>query len=428
MSSRFDFWPRLGRMARAQNGALAGRARSMEICLAMRRFVFFLCALFLCAPLGLMSAPARAQSLEGFLADVWPRAQAAGVSRATFDSATANLRLEPSISGKPAKQGEFQMKISDYVAKSVNAGRIAQGRARQQSLGGVLDAIEKRSGVPQEILLAFWGAESGYGAFQGALDVLNALATHAVRGHRAEMFTDEFVAALVMLEKGYASREQLKGSWAGAMGQPQFMPSSYLKYATSYSGGKAADIWSSAPDVLASIGNFMKLSGWNRALPAVVEVNVPENFDWAPLDLDFSRWRALGFTAANGEALPASGAASIYAPEGASGPVFLITENWEVIRQYNTSDAYALSIALIAEGINGGRLHRPFRKDADSLSLGDRIAAQKALARAGVYDGATDGKLGRKTRIAVHAFQRSVGMQPADGFLSKAVLARLRAH
>lgn len=395
----------------------------------------FLISLLICLS---TLAPARAQEraqertqqshgeFQTFLASAWPLARQAGVSRATFERATAGLTPEPSILSRPTRQGEFSMKISAYIAQSVTAGRVAQARRQALAQAGALARIAQRTGVPQEILLAFWAVESNFGANQGATDVLRALATHALRSPRADMFRDEFVAALVMLEKGYVRRDQLRGSWAGAMGQPQFMPSSYLKYAIGYDGGEAADIWNSAPDALASIGNFMKLSGWNPALPAVVEVKIPASFDWRPLDLDFARWRALGFARADGQALPASGAASLYLPEGAQGPAFLITENWEVIRQYNTSDAYALSVALIAEKVEGGTLTRPFPKGAASLSLSDRAAAQRALLARGFYDGPTDGKIGRKTRVAVHAFQIAGGLLPADGFLTPELVRRLR--
>lgn len=379
-------------------------------------------------------APARAQNppqesldeFRSFLASVWPAARQAGVSRMTFESATAGLTPDPAILARPARQGEFSMKISDYIAQTVTAGRVAEAGRRARANGSALGAVERRSGVPREIVLALWAVESNFGTHQGSTDVLRALATHAVRQHRPEMFRDEFVAALAMIEKGAARRDRLRGSWAGAMGQPQFMPSSYLKYAVSLSGDEWADIWTSADDSIASIANFMKESGWRPGLPAVVEAAIPPTFDWKPLDLDFSRWRALGFRRADGGELPAAGSASLYLPEGASGPAFLLTENWEAIRQYNTSDAYALSVALIAQRIAGGALVRPFPKGAASLSLTDRVAAQKGLAAKGFYDGVSDGKIGRKTRVAVHAFQIARGVLPADGFLDAELVRALK--
>lgn len=390
----------------------------------MRLFLHLLIAL--CA-LAAARAQEAAPEFQAFLSAVWPQAEQAGVSRATFAAAVAGLTPDPAILKRPSKQGEFSLKISDYIAQSVTAGRIAQGRKKAAAEAQVLRVVERRTGAPASIILALWAVETNFGANQGSTDVLSALAAHALRADRGEMFRDEFVAALVMIEKAHVRRDQLRGSWAGAMGQPQFMPSSYLTFARSFAGDAAADIWNTPSDVIASIGNFLKESGWVAGAPAVVEVVVPASFDWKPLDLDFAGWRALGFRRADGGALPASGLASLYLPEGAQGPAFLLSENWEVLRRYNTSDAYALSVALIAAGIEGGRLTKPFPKTV-ALSLADRVAAQKALMAHGFYRGATDGKIGRKTRVAAHDFQIARGIAPADGFLTPDLLRALKGQ
>ena len=384
-------------------------------------------ALVLC--LVAFAAPARAASgdaaFDAFIASAWPPAQAAGVSRGTFARETAGLSPDPAIKAQPAKQGEFSLPIHSYLAQVVNARKVSVGRSRASGLADTLSNIERRYGVPGEICLAVWGIESGYGPTQGGHDILRSVATLAVRKHRADFYRDEFVAALVLLQNGMP-RANLTGSWAGAMGQPQFTPSSYLKFAASYSGAGQPDIWRSSADALASIANFLKGSGWNPALPAVMEVIVPESFDWKPVDLDLGAWRRLGFSRADGEALPASGAASLYLPEGADGPAFLITENWEVIRQYNTSDAYALAVSLLADRIGGASgLKRGWPKSYVSMSLTDRSRAQKLLMAKGLYSGATDGKIGRATRMSVHQFQLAEGMSPADGLLTPEVLRRL---
>lgn len=385
---------------------------------------------FLLACLLGFTASARAASVDAafdaFVASAWPPAQAAGVSRETFARETAGLSPDPAIKAQPAKQGEFSLPIHSYLAQVVNARKVSIGRSRASGLADTLSNIERRYGVPGEICLAIWGVESGYGPTQGGHDILRSVATLAVRKHRADFYRDEFVAALVLLQNGMP-RANLTGSWAGAMGQPQFTPSSYLKFAVAYSGGGQADIWNSSADALASIANFLKSSGWNAALPAVMEVVAPENFDWKPVDLDLGAWRRLGFLRADGEALPASGAASLFLPEGAAGPAFLITENWEVIRQYNTSDAYALAVALLADRIGGSSgLKRAWPRGYVSMSLTDRSRAQRLLMAKGHYSGATDGKIGRGTRMAVHEFQLSAGMTPADGLLTPAVLKRLQ--
>ncbi|HEY8126817.1 MAG TPA: lytic murein transglycosylase, partial [Methylocystis sp.] len=293
-------------------------------------------------------------------------------------------------------------------------------------LAGPLGRAQSRHGVPSEIVVAILGVESNFGTAAGGSDALRVLASLAWKGHRAETFIEEFVAALVMLERGYATRAQLRGSWAGAMGQPQFMPSAYLKYAESDEGGGAPDIWRSRGDAVASIANFLAKSGWVAGLPAVVEVRLPADFDYAAFDLDFARWRQLGVTRADGGALPSSGAASLYLPAGASGPAFLITDNFEVIRQYNTSDAYAMSVALLADRIAGREIPiAPWPKIAP-LPTADVVAMQQLLTERGLYRGTFDGKLGRASRNAIHAFQLSEGIKPADGFATKAVLSRLR--
>ena len=371
---------------------------------------------------------AKAATFEVFLQDLWPSAQAAGVSRETFDAAIAGLSPDPGVLAKPRAQAEFTISIPAYLAGAVTNGRVARGRAVASELAGPLRRAAARHGVPPEILVAILGVESNFGTAAGGADVLRVLATLAWKGHRAETFIEEFVAALVMLEKGYATRAQLRGSWAGAMGQPQFMPSAYLKYAESVDGSGAPDIWRSHADAVASIANFLAKSGWIAGLPAVVEIRLPESFDYAAFDLDFARWRALGVTRADGEALPASGAASLYLPTGASGPAFLITDNFEVIRQYNTSDAYAMSVALLAERIAGRDIPLASWPKVAPLSTADVMTMQQLLTQRGFYRGTFDGKLGRASRNAVHAFQLSEGIQPADGFATKEVLARLRGR
>ncbi|MBY6241098.1 lytic murein transglycosylase [Methylosinus sp. Sm6] len=379
--------------------------------------------------LGLCCSAAAAPEGAGFGAfvqDLWPAARDAGVSREIFDKAVEGLSIEPGVLQRPRAQAEFTVTIPSYLSGAITSARVARGRALSAELATPLARIEERSGAPSETLLAILGVESNFGSATGAADTLRVLATLAYGGHRGAVFADEFVAALVMLKNGYVTRERLRGSWAGAMGQPQFLPSAYLKYAQSYDGERPADIWTNRLDSLASIGNFLRQSGWVAGLPAVIEVVVPRDFDYAALDHYLSQWRSLGFSRADGAALPASGAASLFQPAGAAGPAFLITENFEAIRQYNTSDAYALSVALLAERIGGRQAPIAAWPKVAALSTADCMAMQRLLAARGFYHGTIDGKLGRTSRNAVHAFQLSVGMQPADGFATKDVLERLQ--
>lgn len=396
--------------------------------LARRAFLLSLAA----AGLGVCGA-ARAEDgavspdFSSFLQSLWPKAEAAGVSREVFETAVSGLAPEMGVLAKPKAQAEFTVSIPAYLAGAVTNSRVARGRAVAAEFAGPLKNVEARTGVPAEIMVAILGVESNFGVAGGGADVLRVLATLAWKGHRRETFVDEFVAALVMLQSG-VPRSRLKGSWAGAMGQPQFMPSAYLKFAESYSGAGAADIWTSRADALASIGNFLGKSGWNAALPWAAEVRLPEGFAYADFDLDLSQWRALGVARADGGALPASGAASLYLPAGAAGPAFLITDNFEAIRQYNTSDAYAMSVGVLADRVGGRETPlSPWPKVAP-LSTADVKAMQQLLAQRGLYRGTIDGKLGRAARNAVHAFQLAEGIRPADGFATKAVLARLRGR
>jgi membrane-bound lytic murein transglycosylase B len=375
-----------------------------------------------------VAGAARADDFGAFLENLWPRAQAAGVSRETFDAAVAGLAPEPGVLAKPKAQAEFTISIPAYLSGTVTNSRVSRGQSVAAELAGPLNRATARHGVPGEVVVAILGVESNFGTATGGADVLKVLATLAWKGHRADTFIDEFVDALVLLEKGYATRAQLRGSWAGAMGQPQFMPSAYLKFAESDDGAGAPDIWRSHADAVASIANFLAKSGWVPGLPALVEIRLPDGFDYAAFDLDFSRWRALGATRADGSALPASGAASLYLPAGAAGPAFLISDNFEVIRQYNTSDAYAMSVAVLAERIAGRDMPiAPWPRVAP-LSTADVKAMQQLRTQKGYYRGTIDGKLGRTSRNAVHAFQIAEGIQPADGFATKAVLAQLRGN
>lgn len=373
---------------------------------------------------GLGAAFAQEQDFQVFIQSLWPAAEAAGVSRETFDGAAADLAPEPAVLARPGAQSEFTVSIPAYVAGAVTSARVAAGRALYAELAPLLRRIELSSGVPGALALAILGVESNFGAATGGADVLRVLATLAFKGHMREKLSHEFVAALVMLQRG-VERRRLRGSWAGAMGMPQFLPSAYLDYAVAAGGRGAPDIWGSRPDALASIGNFLKQSGWDPSLPWGVEARAPAGYDYAEFDLDFAQFRAQGLVGAHGEDLPAQGAASLYLPAGAAGPMFLITRNFEVIRQYNTSDAYALAVGLLADRIAGAAAPVARWPKIAPLATSEVKAMQEALTARGFYRGPIDGKLGRSSRNAVHAFQRSAGLWPADGFASKALLAKL---
>ena len=362
----------------------------------------------------------------GFVESLRGPARQAGVSDATFGSVAASLTLDPSLTGKRASQGEFVVPLKTYVDGAANPGRVARGQAMRAKFSAPLRPIEGKYGVPPEMVAALWGMESDFGASRGDRDILRSLATLAFLHLDNPVYAQEFVAGLVLLHKGLA-REKLRGSWAGAMGDPQFMPSAYLKYAVRFSGDGQPDIWSGGPDSLASIANFLKESGWRPGLKPFVEARVPAGFDYATLRQDFAAWSRSGFAALDGGALPRDGEAMLFFPTGARGPAFLLSENFFVLKAYNFSDSYAFAAATLAEKIAGRAVLRaPWPLETQPLTQAERESIQHGLTVAGFYDGKIDGRFGPVTRLAIHAFQRQAGIANADGCPSRAVLAALR--
>jgi membrane-bound lytic murein transglycosylase B len=377
-----------------------------------------------------VAAPHRAgasPSFQAFVEGVWPDAQARGVSRATFDTAFRGVAPDPKIAALTRKQAEFSRPIWHYIAGATAPGTIAKGQAAARQWAPVLARVERTYGVPAPIVLALWGLESGYGASTGGVDTIRALATLASIRHRGDVFRQELLAALQILEQDHIARDVMLGSWAGAMGQTQFMPSSYLKFAVDGDGDGRRDIWTSVPDALASTANFMGEKGWDPALPWGFEVVLPEGFDWRTVSAGFPQWASLGVRRADGRAMPPRGEGALFLPAGAKGPALLITANFEVIRAYNTSDAYALGVGFLSDRIAGsGPLRASWPVNDPILTLAERAEVQRRLAALGLYDGATDGKVGPKSRDSVRRFQLSRGLV-GDGYMSPAVLQALRA-
>jgi membrane-bound lytic murein transglycosylase B len=370
-------------------------------------------------------APPRPSDFARFIASLWPPAQARGVSRATFEAAFAGVTPDPAVAANASRQPEFDKPLQAYIEAAVTAPRLRQGADALTRWRAELARIEAVAGVPREIVVAVWGMETDFGADRGSKYVIRSLATLAFLRATDDSLRDEILAALDILQGGEATRATLLGSWAGAMGQPQFLPSAYAKYAVSFAGARAPDIWQSIPDSLASIANFLKLSGWQRGLPWGTEVKVPADFDYASLQQSFAAWTANGFRAAGKGALPAAGNATLFLPAGAGGPAFLLADNYWVIKAYNISDAYALSVAALADRLAGRPGIAAAWPDAPVLDRAARADVQVRLAELGFYHGKMDGKLGPEAREAIHAFQRAIGFSPADGYASPALLARL---
>jgi membrane-bound lytic murein transglycosylase B len=378
------------------------------------------------------SAPAAPSAerpaFRSFLEGLWPEAQAAGISRATFDAAFRDLAApEPRIVALTRGQSEFSRPIADYVAGAASPGRVARGRALAESWSSVLDGVERRYGVERGVILAIWGLESGFGVGTGGFSVVRSLATLAFIGHRGDLFRRELVNALRILEGEHLDRATLTGSWAGAMGQTQFMPSSFLAHAVDGDGDGRRDIWNSVPDVLASTANFLAQSGWRTGLPWGFELALPDGMDLSVHRRAFAEWARMGVKRSDGRPLPRAGEASLFLPAGIEGPAFLLTDNFEAIRAYNTSDSYALGVGLLADRIAGSNpLARAWPKGG-VLSGEERREVHRRLAARGLYTGTPDGKFGAQTRDAVRRFQVGAGLLP-DGYADIAVLEALRAR
>ena len=272
--------------------------------------------------------------------------------------------------------------------------------------------------------------ESDYGRIRGTRDILRTVATLAWTRRDRPVFRDEFVAALLILDRGLVPRERLVGSWAGAMGDPQFLPSAYLKYAVNASSDATpADIWSRPPDILASIANFLRMEGWIAGEPWIEEVLIPDGFAYPTLHATAAEWSGLGLRQPAGRPPEGSGEAALFLPAGAIGPAFLLYPNYFVIKQYNNSDSYALSLGSLAQRIAGASpLVTPWPARPISLSREDKAFVQTRLAGMGLYDGAQDGKFGPKARDAIHAYQKRAGFAPADGFATPALVSSLRSR
>jgi lytic murein transglycosylase len=381
--------------------------------------------------LAVAGPPARAQEasqadFQRFVQSLWPAAKARGVSRGTFDEAFAGVAPDPKIIALTRKQSEFVRPIWDYINGALSAQRLERGRQMAAEWSQTLAAVERTYGVPRSIVLGVWGMETNFGSFSGSIYAVRALATLAYTGYRGDFFRDELLAALQILEAEHVDRTRMLGSWAGAMGHTQFMPSSYMKFAVDGNRDGVRDIWASVPDALASTANYLRQHGWQPGLPWGFEVTLPKGFDFRNLRQGFASWHALGLRRMDGKAMPRSGEATLFLPGGAQGPAFLVTDNYSVIKAYNSSDAYAMGVAYLGDRLMGGLpIQGAWPKDQPMLDKDQRQELQQRLAGLGLYEGEADGKLGAKTRDAVRNFQLKRGLIP-DGYADYAVLRELR--
>jgi lytic murein transglycosylase len=372
-----------------------------------------------------------AQSFPEWLQDLRAEALSQGIRPATFDAAFAGVKLSDRVVELDSSQPEFTRQVWQYIDSAASDRRVQDGRRKIQENAALLRDISQRSGVPVEILAAFWGIETNYGGSTGGFSVVEALTTLAYEGRRAAYFRNELLAALRILDSGDIPLARMSGSWAGAMGQTQFMPTVFLAHAVDEDGDGRRDIWDSLPDVFASTAAFVRANGWRPGERWGEEVALPAGFAYDQAELSItkplSEWRRLGVKPIGGGDLTGDGNAAILVLAGHQGPAFLVRDNYRAIMRYNPSTSYALAVALLADRLEG----RPgvvasWPRHEQPLSRTERIELQERLAALGMAPGTADGIVGANTRAAVRRFQASVGAVP-DGFATKALLDRLRA-
>lgn len=379
-----------------------------------------------------------AADIAAFFEKLWPAAQKAGIARALFERTTAGLVADPDVTGLAAHQPEHVKSAGAYVAHLVTPARIEAGREKAIEHAGVLAAIESAYGVDGRILLAIWGVESAYGTAKGSRSVIRSLATLAIADtRRAAFWKKELLAALRILQDGAAAPAALVGSWAGAMGHTQFIPSTYAAHAVDFDKDGRRDIWETVADALGSTANYLRASGWTAGVPWGWEVALPPGFDYgwsAPgRPRTLADWQSAGVKAAgDSRTLPPPAAHALQSlqltlPAGARGPAFLVSGNFRALLRYNQSTAYALAVGLLADRIGGGPdLAMPWPADDRPLTRAEREELQGVLSWWGRDTGGRDGIIGDRTRAAIRAAQRTFDLAE-DGHPSPELLHHLRS-
>lgn len=382
----------------------------------------------------LLAGPAAAQGdLTAWLGGFEEEARGRGYDPALVDALFVD-GMSPNETAVRLSQSqpEFIRPVWEYLDSAVSDRRVADGLEKLSANAALLEALEQRYGVSRHILVAVWGLETAYGAVLGDHDAPTALATLGWSGWRPEFVREELFHVLDILRDGEARRDQLRGSWAGAMGQTQFMPSSYRRFAQDWDGDGLKDLWSNEGDALASAANYLREAGWISGVTPAVEVYVPEGFDWATAEQDrpVRDWLMQGFQRADHRSWTADEVEQtgrLIAPVGAAGPAFLATPNFRVIMAYNNSTSYALAVTLLAQRLAGGPgVIGEWPRTEPPMSVEDAQELQSLLTAQGYDTQGVDGQIGPNTRAAIRAFQQASGMTP-DGAVSADLLARLRA-
>jgi membrane-bound lytic murein transglycosylase B len=371
------------------------------------------------------------QSFNAWISGFRNRATRQGILTATFDAAFDGIIYNTTVVERDRNQSEFTKSLWDYLDTAVSDARVRNGRRALDNNRQLLNRIEDTFGVDKDVVVAIWGLESAYGAVRGSTNVIEAMATLAYDGRRGEFFEQQLIAALQILQAGDTAPRNMTGSWAGAMGHTQFIPTSFLGYAVDGNGDGRRDIWADDPtDALASTANYLRGFGWVQGQPWGVEVQIPQGFDYATARRENqklpSEWATIGIVDMAGRAVPDHGSASILLPAGALGAAFMIFPNFAVIERYNTADAYVIGVGLLSGRISGGdAVQAAWPRDDRALNGVERVELQERLTAAGFDTTVIDGRIGPLTINAIRNYQLANNITP-DGYASLRLLNRLR--
>ena len=383
-----------------------------------------------CALLLPGAAPA-ADKFQSCVESLWPSAKAKGVSRNTFDKAFAGLTFDPEVIEQANYQPEYVKPIGEYIDRVVSDKRVATGKQMLIDNKALLDTLEARYGVDRHIIVAIWGVESNYGTQPGDKNVIRSLATLTCSGTKASFARPQLITALKILQHGDISVEAMNGSWAGAMGHTQFIPTTYSAYAVDQDGDGKRNIWGDVPDALASTASYLKVSNWKAGQTWGYEVTLPKGANVKKIDgttRTLADWQKAGVVRATGEPYPRpTDKGTIFAPAGTDGPTFLVLSNFNSILRYNVAKSYALGVGHLSDRLRGGGpFVHPWPTDETHLSLEQRTELQQLLIARGLLTGDADGVIGPATLEAVRTYQRTKGLA-VDGFPSATILKDLQA-
>jgi lytic murein transglycosylase len=385
------------------------------------------------AACGLVSLDAHSQPLDDFagcVANLRSQASTQGIKLEVFDDALRGVEMDPDVIESMDRQPEFTLAVWDYLAILADDKRVFAGRRKLEEWDKSLRAIERTFGVERHVVVAIWGVESNYGKNLGQRPLVRSLATASCFGRRQAFFREEFFQVLRIQQEGDMRPEDLTGSWAGAFGQTQFMPTTFKRLAVDFDGDGRRDLVNSIPDALASTANYLREAGWKRGAPWGVEVRLPRKYDGPSgrrTRKSLAEWHDLGIRRVDGKLVKGEDNAALLLPAGARGPAFLVLDNFQALYSYNASESYALAIAHLADRLHGrGAFKASWPTDDPVLTRSQRIELQNSLAALGYDVGEADGVIGPRTVEAINRFQRSAGMQP-DGYASQRLLNAVTA-